>query len=73
MIKRIFQILCVLAFAFMNSQALEAHKIKTGDGQPLRILAVGNSWSLNATNYVGNMMEELGYDTKIISNKSKNK
>ncbi len=31
----------------------------------IHLLAVGNSWSLNATNYVGNILQDLGIDIKI--------
>ena len=63
--KRVLLLFCLLSLICIHLQAFQMSKLENGDGKVLRILAVGNSWSLNATNYVGNMMEELGYDTKI--------
>jgi hypothetical protein len=65
MIRRIHLLFCLLTLVSIYSQTLRAHQNEAGGSKILRILAVGNSWSLNATNYVGNIMDELGYDTKI--------
>ena len=65
MIRRIHLLFCLLTLVSIYSQTLRAHQNEAGGSKIMRILAVGNSWSLNATNYVGNIMDELGYDTKI--------
>ena len=52
-------------FSCNDSSSFHEDNWDTGEKDTVNILAVGNSWTINATTYLGNILEELGYKVKI--------